>query len=173
MARRPYRGSVQRERSDRVPVWIGGRIAGSAAAGNSSTLLSTLNAAALALRPFTIIRTHIVLDITSDQLAAGETVVGAYGEIVVKETAATAGIASVPTPITEIGAGFHVYQGLIHDFLFGDVTGFQARASTQYLIDSKAMRKVSINEDLAAVIQLGSAPGALVTVEGRILVKLH
>ena len=42
------------------------------AAANTAVLISTLNAAALALRPFTVIRTRGYIALLSDQLSANE-----------------------------------------------------------------------------------------------------
>jgi len=172
--RRNARGRIG-QRSDRQPVWFFIRVSTTAVAGGSTAvLLSTFNAAALLLRPFTIIRTHLLLQMSTDQSIASELFVGAYGMQVVTEQAAAAGIASVPTPISETDADFFVYQPVIDSFLFADATGIVEPSGIQYSIDSKAMRKVGINEDLSTTIESTSgSDGGLITVIGRMLVKLH
>ena len=67
------RGGVSR----RETVWFGDVYTNTAvAAANTAVLLSSLNAAALALRPFTIVRTRGQLSIRTDQTAATEQQVG-------------------------------------------------------------------------------------------------
>ena len=173
MARRVRGSRFEHARSNRIPVWFTSRLDETAAGGGGSTLLSVLNAAALALRPFTIIRTRLWIHIHSDQAAAGEVAQGAYGKIVVQEEAVDAGVGSVPTPISEADASFFVYEPFVNEFTFVSAVGFQERGGTNIVVDSKAMRKVGISEDLVSVIELATAPGVLISIEGRILVKLH
>jgi len=57
---------------------------------------------------------------------------------------------------------------------FGFITGVGvADTSKQYAVDSKAMRKVDSGSDIAIVFEQQSAFGAELTIEGRILIKLH
>ena len=139
-----------------------------------ATLLNSLNAQALALRPFTVVRTRGLLVARSDQEAASEYFSIAYGMIVVSDQAVTAGIASVPSPDLESSSDWHVYDRLGADFLLGDATGF-GLISVSREIDSKAMRKVDIGEDLIAVQEVSSASdgGVILSSFVRVLVKLH
>ncbi len=166
-------GFSRGHRSDRVPVWFSAGIAGQAAGGGGSTLISVLNQAALDLRPFTIIRTRLNILITSDQSVASETISGAYAKIVVEEEAADAGINSLPTPIAEADASFFVYEPFHHDFLFFTAASANVPAGTKISVDSKAMRKVGLSQDMVGVLELRPAPGCLISIEGRTLVKLH
>ncbi len=75
-----------------------------ALAAASVSLVSSLNAAALALRPFTIVRTRGLLIVQSDQVAATEQPFGALGLSVVTDQASAIGISAVPTPITDAGS---------------------------------------------------------------------
>ena len=87
----------------RTVMWIG-KIPGNAplaVGANTGVLVSTLNAAALALRPFTVMRTRGIVHWETDQLAASETPFGVVASIVVTESAAAAGAGSIPTPTTE------------------------------------------------------------------------
>ena len=68
------RGSRVRVASDRQMVWLGAGILSATVSGSVATLLSMFNAAALALRPFTIVRTRLMIQIESDQSAASELV---------------------------------------------------------------------------------------------------
>ncbi len=51
--------------------------------GGTAVLIFTLNAAALALRPFTVVRTRFQLGMRSDQTSAAEDQVLGYGIVVV------------------------------------------------------------------------------------------
>ena len=171
MARRSSR--MEHARSNRIPVWFGATLTEVAAGGGGSTLLTVLNAAALALRPFTIIRSRLVIHVESDQIIASELVHGVYARIVIEEEAADAGIGSIPTPISEPDAGYFVYEPFFDSFLLLDSTGVQDPSGVTWTVDSKAMRKVGLSQDVVSVVEIAAAPGAVISVEGRTLVKLH
>ncbi len=141
--------------------------------GSVATLLGTLNAAALLLRPFTILRTRTVLQIGSDQFASTENNNGVWTCQVVTDSATAAGIASVPTPLDEASADYFIYQAFQFDVAVGDTTGFLWNRQKEYVIDSKAMRKVLFDDDVAIVVDARNAAGFNVGMEGRMLVKLH
>ena len=173
MARRFSRTRFVRPAA-RTTLWLGSRLAFTAVTASLVTLLTTLNAAALALRPFTIIRTRTKIFFTSDQFVASEFVQAVYTKQIVTEAAAAAGVASVPDGINEPDADFFVYQVLYQDFSFADATGFQQQANeATYDVDSKAMRKVGNDDQLVSVINVASGVGAAIAIEGRILIKLH
>ena len=160
-------------RPSRATVWLGfipARVALTAAGG---TVIFTLNAAALALRPFTVVRTRFALFIDSDQSAAAEQQVAGFGVAVVSEEAAAAGVASVPTPITEIPSDlWFVHRVLYSAQSASDAGGRGGNAGTDYIVDSKAMRKVSIGQDIVVVGEFSAVGGGLrLTVGGRMLVK--
>ncbi len=174
MARARAHTRVVRGKSDRLMVWILVAATDAAVGASSSVLLATLNAAALALRPFTLVRTRLLVSWLSDQTAATEEPTGAIGEIVVSQAAAAAGVGSIPTPVTEGDGDFWVWQALQDHFIFGTAVGFRAQQARQYIIDSKSMRKVGVDEDMALVVENDHvAHGAIVGVKGRILIKLH
>ena len=105
MARRRdfVRGAVA-IRQKRLTSWFQfqpGRTAFSSVGG---TVLFSLNAAALALRPFTIVRTRFLVSVVTDQVAADELVLGALGMAVVSDQAVAIGVTAVPTPITDMGS---------------------------------------------------------------------
>ncbi len=154
--------------------WIGMQIPVVTVGANVATLVATFNAAAKLLRPFTIIRTRCILNITSDQVVTSEFVQGAFGMQVVTDSAAAAGVASVPTPLTETDADFFVYQPFINSFLDATSVGFfeQGGQGNSWLIDSKAMRKVGTDDDVAVTCN-DLASGYNLALEGRMLVKLH
>jgi len=160
----------------REMVWIGlfPAQAKIALAAGQVILMGTLNAAALALRPFTVVRTRGFLWTASDQEGAIEEPFGAFGLMVVKQTASAAGIASLPTPVTESDGEFFVYEPWIAAMRFVSATGIADPAGSTIHFDSKAQRKLGLDEDLAVTIENESSThGADVIIGGRILVKLH
>ena len=159
----------------RQMVWIGisSGTAPVSIAAAGTTLLGVLNAAALALRPFTIVRIRGLINYESDQSAASELPFGIISEQVVTEQASAAGIASLLTPLTEPDGDFFMYEPVASTFELGDATGFTTSNSNSRLFDSKAQRKVGANQDVVLVGENESLVGALVVVIGRMLVKLH
>ncbi len=155
----------------RKTLWLGGTYQGTVVTASGGTLLTSLNAGALALRPFTIVRTRGLVFIRSDQAAAAEDQVGAYAVATASEQAVAAGVTSLPTPVTDDGSElFFVYQPLMASFESGTGTN----KGWPYVIDSKAMRKVNDGEDVYSVIELSATgSGFLVLTYFRMLIKLH
>ena len=142
----------------------------------SSHLIFSLNAAALALRPFTVVRTRFLVDITTDNISGDERQVGGMGIAVVSDQAVAIGVTAIPTPITDMGSDLWFVHQLMynrHEFITG--AGFQSRANREYEIDSKAMRKVDIGQNLVVVVELagGVSDGFTSVVGGRMLVKVN
>jgi len=154
----------------RMTLWLGFEpLVASGATGG--TILGSLNAAALALRPFTIIRTRLEVAVRSDQAAAIEHQIMGLGVAIVSDEALAVGVTAVPTPITSSSSDLW----LSHQIILGDESALtdRTRASRFITVDSKAMRKVEPGQDLAIVSELSSAAqGAIMTVGGRILIKL-
>ena len=163
------------ERTKRGNVWFSltGQTGPIAITAGNNVLLSSLNAAALALRPFTIVRTRGIVRWSSDQIAANEDPFGAVAAIVVSDSASAAGVGSIPTPITQSNADFFVYQPISTNFTFVSAVGVDADGGSVSTFDSKAMRKVGIDDDIAWVAEnANAADGASIVVIGRMLVKL-
>ncbi len=177
MARR-HRGIIGRGVASqrRSTVWIAISPTSTvlAAAGN---LIGVLNAAADALRPFTIVRTHLAVQITSDQAIATEIYGVGIGIAVVSDQASAIGITAMPTPITDLGSDlFFLHQLMWGSFFFASAVGVDASNGRIHQIDSKAMRKVTEDEDVVITLDTASATvgsGAQVEVMGRMLLKLH
>ena len=89
--------------------------------------------------------------------------------------AAAIGISAIPTPITEADADYWVYKPISFEFIFGDATSRVDHVGEGQVntVDSKAMRKVGLDDDIVVVLQQRVAIGAIVAIEGRFLVKLH
>ena len=155
----------------RQTAWIGFTPATNTIATAVKVVLGTLNAAALALRPFTLIRTHIGLYLRSDQAAADELQSGAFGVCIVNDDAAAVGITAVPGPVSDIGSDLWA----VHQMLMGDAVSLTDRTVSGrfFDVDSKGMRKVGIGQDIAIVAENAVATGFDLTAGGRFLVKLH
>ena len=86
----------------------------------------------------TLLRTRGAMLFNSDQIAAGEEVIGALGMILVSEDAFAAGIASIPSPVNDIdNDGWVLWHPVVNQF--------RATQSSQQVIshfDSKAKRIV-------------------------------
>ncbi len=170
-------GFIQRGgRSVRATAWVSlDRAVATLAGAPQAVLLQSGSAALLAMRPFTIVRTRGVFHIESDQSIASEVYHVAYAGAVVSDQALAIGITAVPTPETDRGSDlFFMYEETIGSFVFGDATGFDEQGGMFRTFDSKAMRKVNDDQDVAFVAETvtGSA-GAIVRVAGRVLLKLH
>ena len=154
-------------------IWIGNGVGTTVLAGASKTLIGSLTASALLLRSFTIFRTYVEVLINLDQVGADELVLCTYGQIIVTDTAAAAGIASVPGPSGISGdpeADWYVWQAMTVRFEFITAAGIEGNSGHHYLIDSKAMRKVGPDDDIALVAQLDGSPGANFVTNGRMLI---
>ena len=159
-------------------IWLGDNpvSAPSTVPANSALLFSVLNAGALALRPFTILRSRGIIRWESDQAAVSEQPNGAFGEIVVTDNATTIGVTAVPDPISDPDADWFLYQSVFADFNFLSSVGFNEYAgdANVFAYDSKAMRKVGPNDDIAGVISnQNSAHGGKFMTIGRQLIQLH
>ena len=176
MARNRARILTRGGRSVRETMWIFiTETVTTLSSSNAATLINVLNAAALALRPFTIVRTHGVFGVRSDQTATSETYDGAVGMSVVSQQATGVGITAVPTPYLDMGSDlFFVHQMMVGRFLDLTAAGFEMNALTWWQYESKAMRKVNDDQDIAVVVETSSlSSGAAVHHAARMLIKLH
>ena len=165
------RGGRQR----RQTFWVGGTWVASALNPAGVQLVRSLNAAALALRPFTVIRTRGIFTAVSDQQAASEFQVANYGSIIVSEQAVAIGVTAVPTPVTDDQSNWHVFEQIFTSMVFASGVGVGYDGAVTQLIDSKAMRKVSEGQQLIDVLEVPSIGNAGVAMNtyNRILIKLH
>ena len=163
----------------RTKMWIGAGVGSTTMVGSSVQLISSLSAGALLLRPFTILRTHVLIGYMTDQEAADELPTGAYGSIVVTEAAVAVGVTAVPDPSGISGdpeASWFVWQALLARSVLGAGgsapwgNGFEG---VQYEIDSKAMRKVGPDDNIVTIGSTETANGAFLVDQGRRLIQLH
>ncbi len=163
-------GSMRRD-----TIWEGIAVTETTLASPSAAVIFTgLSATLLALRPLTVVRVRGLIFLQSDQQAASERQQAAFGMAVVSEQALAAGVASVPTPATDIDSDlWFVYQMIFNSFTFSDATGFAKTIQTE-AVESKGMRKIEDGDDLLFAIEtFSTSSGAVMGKGGRMLVKLH
>ena len=144
------------------------------ATASAAAILFSLNAAALELLPFTIVRTRGIWGLRSDQAAASEDYSASMGIAVVNDQAVAVGVTAVPTPETDRGSDlFFVYESLAGFFEFKTNDGLLEKG--QWIrFDSKAMRKVDIGQDIVVTAETSAlSAGAIGHFSARMLVKLH
>ncbi len=145
------------------------------AAASAAQLVFVLNAAALALRPFTIVRTRGLMSVISDQAAATESQQVGLGVAVVSTQASAAGIASVPTAFLNMESDlFFVYENVFQTLRRSAANPDDSLAAAVHRFDSKAMRKIDIGQDLAVTLENSAiASGSITIMAMRMLAKLH
>ena len=168
--------SVRGGRSQRrETAWIGiANNTNTISAASTAVLSAALNAAALALRPFTIIRTHFYFRSFSDQIATTEFYGTSVGMAVVSDQARAIGVTAVPTPVTDLESDLFFMYGMQVGLLdVGDNTGVSLRG-VDHRIDSKAARKVNDDQDVVLVFETPAEVSSVITIQaGRMLLKLH
>lgn len=144
------------------------------ASSTTASLSASLNATALALRPFTIIRIRGQLQVVSDQQAASEDYIGNLGFCVVSDQAVAVGVTAVPTPATDLGSDLWMgHESWIGGLVFSDATGLMQEPVSRP-VDTKAMRKVDEGSDFIVVTEAGvGGSGLVISFVGRFLLKLH
>jgi len=143
--------------------------------GGSALLTHTMTAAELARRPFTIIRTHVLIHVQSDQLAASENFLGAWGGCIVSSQARAIGITALPTPITDMASDlFFIHSVIAGRFAFQTGVGFDDNAGNIVRLDSKAMRKINDDQEVVFTLEGDALGGGLnAMIAGRLLIKEH
>ncbi len=174
MARR-FRSRFVRP-APRTKMWIGAGVGLTALTASTVTLVGSLSAGALLLRPFTVLRTRMILGYFSDQVAASESPFGDYADLIVTDTAAAAGIASIPTPGGSTGdpeAAWFAFQSVMTRFEQSSGVAWQGAFGREYTIDDKAMRKVGPDDNIVSVFTQAAVAGATLFSSGRRLIQLH
>ncbi len=170
--RRFTRGVIRGAR--RATSWFDIEPAGVVLTVTGGTITHTMTATELAKRPFTVIRTHIFIHITSDQSAASENQFGAFGACVVSSQAAAIGVTAVPTPSIDAASDLWFLHGwFASSLLFASAVGFDASDGRVFNYDSKAQRKVNDDQQIVLVAGLsgGVSSGIAVSIAGRMLIK--
>ena len=163
-----------RSRKRLSTVWVGVLIVPTGVAPSGSAVVGVLNAAALDLRPFTILRMRGVLFYSTDQVIADEGYGGAFGMIVVTDSAAAIGVTAVPTPLTETDASWVVWEPFFGQYYVNvGATGGKNESLQTRTFDSKSKRKVGHDDDVVVVFEADSTDGTIMAMKARMLVQLH
>ena len=160
----------------RTKMWIGSGVGQTTIVANATALIASLSAGALLLRPFTILRTRQLIGFTTDQAAVTERPQGLYGQIVVTDSASSIGATAIPDPSSTDGnpeADWFVHQECLTKFTFLSSVGFDEGGLVQYVVDSKAMRKVGPQDDVVSMFSETGVFGAVLFTRGRMLIQLH
>ena len=92
---------------------------------------------------------------------------------VVSDQVSAVGVTAIPTPFTDMASDLW----FVHLNLWGDESKLTDRSTsaTRATIDSKAMRKVDIGQDIVVVGEMASTPGTgvILSAAGRMLVKVN
>ena len=155
----------------RVTQWIGSADAGPVGVSTGASQILQSNAT---MANTTIIRVRGLLSVGVQAFTTDVEFQGAFGIGLVSDQAFAAGAASIPGSWTDLDwSGWFVWMAWDGRFEFLDATGVVGPAANkmQYVIDSKAMRKVAPNETL--VVMAESQAGVVnVANPFRLLVKL-
>ena len=167
MARKYVRTSGKARKS----LWVHQSFVNTTFTAVGGTIITTANAALLALRPFTIVRQYYELMLVSDQEAAVEKHGIAFGVEVVSDEAEAIGVTAVPTPETEAGSDFW----MLHTYMFGEESRLTDKAlpARHLKVESKAMRIVEGGSTWITVgefVNVGG--GSILSMAGRALIKV-
>ena len=170
MARRRHSRFIRP--APKTKMWIGAGVGVDTITASTLHLISSLSAATLLLRPFTVLRTRMDLAYISDQEAADETPFGVFASIVVTDAASAIGVTAIPSPSANPEADWFVFQA-VHAHAVNLTGGDVALNEYNWTIDSKAMRKVGPDDDLLGMFSQQAAVGAFLVTNGRRLIQLH
>ncbi len=102
----------------------------------------------------TAIRTVGYISVASDNESGDELQIGAFGAIVVTDTALSTGITAIPGPVTDIADdGWFVYQAFAFEQVVDTAVGVIVPFSHMMTIDSKAKRIVEDGRAMALVVE--------------------
>jgi len=174
MARQFTRRTVGRSQR-RESLWVDIATVASTLSATGGTIQTSANAALLALRPFTIIRTHMFYSIRSDQEVQTENQFAAAGAAVVSDQAVAVGVTAVPTPFTDAGSDlWFLHQRLANSVGILTAVGISGQVASHYEVDSKAMRRVEDGSDIVFVVEFDSVGDPSIVVSmGRMLIKTN
>ncbi len=170
-SRRPSVGGARRQTS-----WLSIDPVSTVVSTAGGTITNQMSTEEKARRPFTIVRTHLTIAASSDQIIADEIQAACVGIAVVSDQAAAIGVTAVPTPDTDRASDlWFLHQDIMTDFTFITGVGIDASGGKMLVIDSKAMRKVNDDQDIVIVVEIdsGITNGVFFRLAGRLLIKEH
>ncbi len=102
----------------------------------------------------TVLRTVGYLTAFSDQNTSDETQVGAFGMIVVTDTALGIGVTAIPGPVSQIADdGWFIYQPFGQGQEFSSAVGHDSVSGNTMVIDSKGKRIVEDGRSVAIMVE--------------------
>jgi len=102
----------------------------------------------------TVLRSVGYLTIATDNNVGDEQQIGAFGMIVVTDTALSTGITAVPGPVTDIADdGWLLYQPFAFEFFTATAVGLEPNFAHMLEIDSKGKRIVEDGRAVALVVE--------------------
>ncbi len=162
------RSRISSTRSARLTRWVGPTNQGYiAVAGAGATFVSQFAIES----PVTVMRTRGQVSIIPAAFTADVDIIGAVGMGIVSAEAAAAGVASMPEPFGDADwGGWFVWRSFSYSFQHASDVGVNF-PNWNFEVDSKAMRKASINEVLVVIAE--SQSGAFeISTPLRVLLKL-
>ncbi len=121
----------------------------------------------------TLMRTRGILHVVTD-LPSTEEQVGAFGFMLVTETAFAAGVASIPGPVTNGNEDWPIWVPICQNSIQLGSTNFETSSGRQMVIDSKAQRVWEIGQRLVIMAENSHAAHAFdVMISLRILTRLR
>ena len=119
----------------------------------------------------TVLRVVGGITIASDQAAANENQIGAFGLCVVTDAAAAIGVTALPDSVIDVGDDMWLqFQGFAQEFQFSSAVGMRPNFGIWYPFDSKAKRVVHSGSQLAVIVSNAHAThGLTISVVFRLL----
>ena len=174
------RGAARIASPRRLVAWDEG-VGGTATLAISTTTPAFLGSAVTlvaGVSKVTVVRFRGMADFLQTAADAGNSgFAGAIGIGIASLAAVTAGIASVPTPITEADSASWLWHSFfnVHGVTASPTWGNDGSGYLRMEIDSKAMRKVTTEDAIYAAVEAGTETGTAtmqVRLNTRMLVKL-
>ncbi len=171
MARRfPARGRSRSPR--RKTVWIGtaNTVTLGIAAG-ASVIHSSFAPDALSMLAPTVARVRGLFRVFPQVWTADLSYSGAFGLAIVSDEAFVAGAASIPRPHDDDDWGGWIVHGYYNGHVEASAVNAGSLVFEPYVVDSKAMRKVELNETLVWMVEAQSG-AVTIQLQARVLMML-
>ena len=143
-------------------------------AANAAVLLATLNAEALDQLPFTVVRVRGAITVESDQTVVTENYGGVLAFVHTSQRATAAGIGSIDNPLGNANSSnFFLWEPFFSQTVLQATNIAGSPGKVFFPVDSKAMRKCVVDDDIALAVETLPLNGCNVGFIGRFLIKLH
>ena len=156
----------------RKTVWVGTASSASVAVASAASVIhSSFVPSALSMLAPTIVRVRGFFSIFPSVLTADLTWFGAYGLCIVSDEALAIGTTAIPRPHDDDDWPGWLVHGYFGGHVEADAAGPLLTQPTSFSVDSKAMRKVGVNESVVWMVeaQLGAVTAVL---QARVLMLM-